>query len=157
LRVVRIEVVLAVEHGAGGDLAPERQAELDRLLDCPLVRHGKGAGECEAYRAGLGVRRSAEPVRAAAEHLRPGLELDVDLQPDHRFPGGHRIRSGIGSNPISASSAAAILNSTFSENCGPISCNPAGSPSESPQGIESPGSPAMFDGIVSRSVRYIAS
>src|SRR2546422_7143417 len=31
------------------------------------------------------------------------------------------------------------------------------SPSDSPHGIESPGSPAMFGGIVSTSARYIAS
>ena len=45
----------------------------------------------------------------------------------------------------------------FSENCGPISCRPTGSPSERPHGTLSPGRPAMQDGIVSRSFRYIAS
>ena len=45
----------------------------------------------------------------------------------------------------------------FSENCGPVSCNPTGSPSESPQGIESPGSPAMLGGMVRTSEAYIAS
>jgi len=39
----------------------------------------------------------------------------------------------------------------------PISCRPTGRPSERPHGIESPGRPARFDGIVSRSAAYIAS
>ena len=45
----------------------------------------------------------------------------------------------------------------FSENCGPISWRPTGSPSERPHGIERPGRPAMFGGIVSTSERYMAS
>ena len=44
----------------------------------------------------------------------------------------------------------------LSENCGPISCRPTGSPSERPHGIESPGRPAMFGGIVNTSERYMA-
>ena len=38
-----------------------------------------------------------------------------------------------------------------------MSCSPTGSPSESPQGIDSAGSPARLDGIVQTSERYIAS
>jgi hypothetical protein len=55
------------------------------------------------------------------------------------------------------SSACPTWKSVFSENCGPISWNPTGRPSESPHGIDKPGRPAMFDGIVSTSERYIAS
>src|SRR6266852_1936154 len=38
-----------------------------------------------------------------------------------------------------------------------MSCTPTGNDSESPHGTFSPGRPAMHDGIVSRSLRYIAS
>ena len=51
LRQVGIEVVLAVEDRALGDLAVEREPELDRLLDRAPVRHGQRAGEGEADRA----------------------------------------------------------------------------------------------------------
>jgi hypothetical protein len=40
---------------------------------------------------------------------------------------------------------------------GPISWSPTGRPSDSPQGIEIPGSPAMFTGSVQASDRYIAT
>src|SRR2546423_13419037 len=66
-------------------------------------------------------------------------------------------RGGTGSKASAASSACPARKSVFSENCGPISCRPTGSPSERPHGIESPGIPAMFGGIVSTSARYIAS
>ena len=45
----------------------------------------------------------------------------------------------------------------FSANCGPITWRPTGSPSDSPHGTFSPGSPAMHEGIVSKSLAYIAS
>src|SRR5919204_3534165 len=69
----------------------------------------------------------------------------------------HRSRSGTVSKPIASSSAWPTRKSVFSENWGPISCSPTGSASESPHGIESPGRPARFGGIVSTSARYIAS
>src|SRR5207248_1604720 len=47
LRVVGIEVVLAVEDGALRDLALEREAELDAVLDRCAVRHRQRAGERE--------------------------------------------------------------------------------------------------------------
>src|SRR5581483_3721898 len=67
----------------------ERQADLDALLDRPPVRHGQRSRQRQADRAGLAVRRAAEAVLAAAEHLRPRLQLDVDLQPDDRLPAAH--------------------------------------------------------------------
>ena len=100
LRQVGIEVVLAVEHRPVGDRAAEREPELDRLLDRRPVRHRQRAREGEADRAGLRVRPAAEAVRAAAEHLRPRLQLHVDLEADHRLP-GHR-RSGAGQAGTSA-------------------------------------------------------
>ena len=87
LRQVGIEVVLAVEDRPLGDLAVEREPELDRLLDRAPVRHGQRAGEGEADRADVRVRRVAVGVAAAAEHLRLRLQLHVDLEPDHRLPG----------------------------------------------------------------------
>src|SRR4249919_1647263 len=141
------------------DLAVERQPELDRPLDRPPVHHGQRAGEAEADGARLCVLTAAEAVCAAAEHLRPCLQLDVDLEPNDGFPRmrTHRSRSGTGSKPSARSSACPALKSVFSESCGPISCSPTGSPSESPHGTFRPGSPAMHEGIVSRSDRYIAS
>src|SRR5919205_618669 len=66
-------------------------------------------------------------------------------------------RGGTGSNASARSSAWPIRKSLFSENCGPTSWSPIGRPSERPHGIESPGRPAIHDGIVSRSERYMAS
>src|SRR4029077_3526841 len=59
LRQVGIEVVLAGEDGALGDLAVEGEAEQDRHLDRALVRDGQRAGMCQANRAGVGVLRRA--------------------------------------------------------------------------------------------------
>ncbi len=64
---------------------------------------------------------------------------------------------GTKSKPSAVSSAWPTSKRRFSENCGPRICRPTGSPSERPHGIESPGSPAMFGGIVSTSARYMAS
>src|SRR5262249_50312402 len=124
------------------------------------VRHRQRAGERQAHGARLRVRAAPEAVRATAEHLRARLQLHVDLEADHRLPLGSahvRYLVGTGSKPSDLSSAWAARKSVFSENCGPTSCNPTGSPSESPHGTFRPGSPAMHDGIVSRSLRYIAS
>ena len=83
LRVVGIEVVLAVEDRPRGDLALERQGDLQRVADRLLVDHRQRARVRQADRAGVDVRLVAERERAAAEHLRPRRELDVDLQADH--------------------------------------------------------------------------
>src|SRR2546423_2302439 len=64
-------------------------------------------------------------------------------------------RGGTGSKASTASSACPARKSVFSENCGPISCRPTGSPSERPHGIERPGNPAMLTGSVHASDRYI--
>src|SRR6266487_6332273 len=86
LRIVRIEVVLAVEDGVLRDVTVEREPELDRPLDRQLVRNRQRTGVCEADRTGLRVRCTAEAVGAAAEHLRPRLQLDVDLEADDGLP-----------------------------------------------------------------------
>ena len=86
-----------------------------------------------------------KPVCAAAEHLRPCLQLHVDLEPDDRLPGGHahRSRSGTPSNPSACSSAWPARKSVFSPNCRPISCSPTGNPSERPDGTFRPGQPGQ--------------
>src|SRR5439155_17059611 len=91
----------------------------------------------------------------------PGLAegpLDREEGLGRRVPEDpQRRRPSTESNAIKPSSAYATLKRVFSANWGPISCSPTGRPSERPHGIEIPGSPAMFDGIVRTSVRYIAS
>ena len=82
-----------MEDRALGDLAPEAEAEQDRHLDRALVRHGQRARMGEADRAGAGVLGREVLELAAAEHLRPRLQVDVDLEADDRFP-VHRRRSG---------------------------------------------------------------
>ena len=93
LRQVGIEVVLAVEDRALGDLAAEAEAEQHRHLDRALVRHGQRSRVRQAHRARAGVLGRAVLELAAAEHLRPRLQVDVDLEADDRFP-AHRSRSG---------------------------------------------------------------
>ena len=88
LRQVGIEVVLAGEHGPRSDLASQRQREPDGKVDGVLVGHRQSTRITETDRAHELVGLGAEPVLAAAEHLRPGAELDMDFQPDDRFPGG---------------------------------------------------------------------
>src|SRR5438552_3441470 len=96
--------------------------------------------------------RAVEHTRSLPEHAlhrRDELGSRV-LEP-------HRSRSGTTSKPTARSSACPTWKSVFSANCGPISCNPTGSPPERPQGTLRPGRPAMHDGIVSRSDAYMAS
>src|SRR5262249_48365827 len=154
---VGVEVVLPVEERVLGDAAAERESQLDRPLDRPSVRHRQRARMAEADRARSRVLGVAVAERAAAEQLRPGLQVDVDLEPDDRFPVAHRSGAGTESNWRARSGAWGVRNSVFSENCGPISWSPTGSPSERPHGIDGPGRPAMLAGIVRRSERYMAS
>src|SRR5439155_8553233 len=155
LRQVGVEVVLAVEDGPAGDVTAERVAEQDRHLDRALVRHWQSPRMREADRARARVLRREVLELAAAEHLRPRLQVDVDLEPDDRLP-AHASLGGTKSNSSARSRAWALRKSRFSENCRPTSCSPTGRPSARPQGIESPGRPAMFGGIASTSERYIA-
>src|SRR5436305_7499845 len=90
LWTVRIEVVLAVEDRAGGDLAFERGGDHQPVADSLLVGHGQHAGMGEADRAGVDVRLVAEGELATAEHLRSRGELDMDLEAYDRFVIRHR-------------------------------------------------------------------
>jgi len=77
LRIVRVEVVLAVEDGVLCDLAAEPEAKPDRPLDRLPVRHCSvpdARGRSDSVRVFRGVER---PDRATAEHLRPRFQLDM--------------------------------------------------------------------------------
>src|SRR5205814_5169436 len=90
LRQVGIEVVLAREDGVLRDLALEREPELDRVLDRLRVRHGQRARKREADGARARVLVRAVLERAATEHLRPRLQVDVTIEADDGFPFAHR-------------------------------------------------------------------
>ena len=85
LRIVGIEVVLAVEDGTGSDLAAQGESDLDAVLDRLRVDDRKASRVGQADRAGVDVGVVAERELAAAEHLRPRSQLDVDLEADDRF------------------------------------------------------------------------
>ena len=86
LRVVGIEVVLAVEDRARRELALEREAR-SAARRSPPARWSPAA--CPGWARQIGqvciVRLVAEGELAAAEHLRPRPQLDVDLEPDDRL------------------------------------------------------------------------
>src|SRR5262249_41512078 len=117
----------------------------------------------------LPLPRLEGQLHVAHEHRARAVE-DAGLDPEHPLHRRDELRrgvddrlhaaaslSGAGSNPSARSSACPTRNSVFSENCGPISWRPTGRPSERPHGIEIPGMPAMLDGIVSTSARYMAN
>ena len=82
---VRIEVLLPVEGAPGLDLAVEPQSQRDGHLHGRVVDRGQGARKAQADRAGPAVGGPAVAVLAGAEHLGPGEQLDMHLQPDDRF------------------------------------------------------------------------
>src|SRR5438067_1886697 len=131
----------------------DRQVLLQRPVHADEAELALACFERKADVAQLHGARAVEHPRTLAEHAlhrqdEVGRPVDDCL---------HLSRSGTVSKPIARSRAWPTRKSVFSENCGPISCRPTGSPSESPHGIDSPGSPAMFGGIVRTSVRYMAS
>ena len=82
---VGVEVVLAREGRVRIEPAAEREREARREVDRLAIEHRQAARIAGAHRAGERVGLGAEPVGAAAEDLGPRLEVDVDLEPDHRF------------------------------------------------------------------------
>ena len=80
---VGIEVVLAVEDRPRRELRAQRGSDHQPEVDRSRVGDRQAPGQPEAHRAGARVRRLAEGELAAAEHLRGGRELHVDLEPDH--------------------------------------------------------------------------
>ena len=63
--------------------AIDRESGAHSHFDGAFVENGERAGEAEADRARVGVRRIAKPRGAAAENLGFGEELDVDFQADN--------------------------------------------------------------------------
>ena len=86
---VGVPVVLAMEESARRDAAIQREPKLHRPLDRLLVRHGESPGVRETDRAGARVPLLSVDVLAPAEHLRPRLQLNVDLEPDDGLPASH--------------------------------------------------------------------
>ena len=159
-----IEVVLAVElRPARRSRSPGPARSRSPSRRPPALITGSTPGMAQADRADARVRLVAEAVRAARRTSWSGVQLDVDLEADHRLPrvplmpapparGRHADRTR---SPARARARPSRIR--FSANAGPISCRPTGSPSESPQGIEMPGQPARLTGTVSTSHTYIAS
>ena len=130
LRQVRIEVVLSVELRALGDVAPQRQTDHQPVVDGLGVDDRQAPRQTEAARTGVDVRLVAERQLAAAEHLRAGLELDVDLEPDDGLvlDGAHEVTrlAGLPSKSIARSSANAASSIAPSPNAGAASWKPTG-------------------------------
>ena len=118
----------------------------DRLA----VRDRQRPRMTEAHRAGVGVGLGAEHVRARAEHLRRGGELDVALEPDHRLVVGHQpvpaMIGGRRSRPGRTPARAPLGSSVGSSSAGAVSWIPTGKP-----GIVQPAGDA--DGRHPREVR----
>src|ERR1039458_6630363 len=149
---VGIEVVLTVKRRRR-DRAVQGGADGHRQLDGAHVEYRKRSGQSQADRTDVGVRRGAEGVRAAAEHLGVGLELGVDLESDHHLPTVGQAHG----RPSAISRTRAPAMSCASLRPGPSSCTPIGSPaSPVPKGTEIAGSPERLLGMVKTSERYIA-
>ena len=127
------------------------QPEVDGLG----VDHRQRAGQAEADRAGVRVRRVAEATARSAQNIFVRVdELDVDLQPDDGLVldrAGHAA-SAADAAAVEAERAARARarrrGSRFSLNAGPASWKPVGRPSERPLGIEIAGIPASDIGTV---------
>ena len=85
LRQVGIEVVLPREDGQRLHVATQGNRGLDCVIDGGSIEDRQGARKPEADRAHLRIRRRAERRAAAAEDLRAGLQLRVNLQADNRL------------------------------------------------------------------------
>ncbi len=96
---VGIEVVLAVEDRTRRQLAAQGHADHEPEVHGLGVRRGQRAGVPQADRAGERVGVLAERQLAATEHLGPGAQLHVDLQPDDGLVCalGHGVRHAPGS------------------------------------------------------------
>src|SRR3954469_494507 len=139
-----LDVLVHLDH-------PDAMLERPLRLDEPELALARL--ELELHVADKDGARAVEHARLGAEHLLNRRdEVGGGILEAHR----HRNLSGTGSKPSACSSAYPTAKSRFSENCGPMSCIPTGSPSLSPHGTFKPGRPAMQDGIVSRSFRYMA-
>ena len=66
-------------------VAAERERRGHREIDRLAIEHRQRAGQPEAHRTDVRVRRRAERGRTAAEDLGGRQQLGVDLQPDDGF------------------------------------------------------------------------
>ena len=100
---VRIEVVLAREDRRLVDPATERERGADREVDRGAIEDRQRARETETDRTDVRVGRSAERRAAAAEDLRGGQEVRVDLQPDDRLVRARHTRGPAARTPAATS------------------------------------------------------
>ncbi len=91
LREVGIEVVLTREDRHRVDPALEGVRDPDGELHGLPVQHRQRARQPEADGADVGVRRRPEPGAAAAEDLRLGQQLRVNLETDYGLEQSGRL------------------------------------------------------------------
>ena len=89
---VGIEVILARKDGALAHLAVDGQRGQRGKLDGLGVEHRQRAGQPQADRADVGVRRRAEVIGATAEGLGGGEQLHVDFESDDGLVLGQNFR-----------------------------------------------------------------
>ena len=82
---IGVEIVFSGEARMFVDRAIQGERGTHGHFDGALVHDGESSRQAEAHRADVGVRRIAEPRRAAAKDLRSGEQLDVDFQADDRL------------------------------------------------------------------------
>ena len=112
LREVRIEVVLAVELGAGGDLAPQREARDDRQPHRLGVEHRQRARVRQADRAGVacwaGRRSSAAQPQNILVRVASWTWISRPITGSQRRR-AHATPGGEGSKPSAPSRAWATV------------------------------------------------
>src|SRR2546423_5371853 len=158
---IRIEVVLAREHGDRVHRAVQGDRRARGQLHGALVEYGQGSRQREAYRAGIHVGRRSVFRGATTEGLAARLELHVHLEADHHLPlREQRLQSARAhdhaSAPSARSRAYATVNIFSSSNCEAMSWPPMGRPSTRPIGCDIAGTPARFAVAVKMSLRYIS-
>ena len=87
LRQVGIEVVLPGENGDRLDGGAERVRGAHRVLHGAPVQDRQGAGQTQAHRAHVDVRRCAERGAAATKDFAGCQQLTMDLEADDRLKG----------------------------------------------------------------------
>ena len=163
LRQVGVEVVLAVEDRARRDLAAEREADHQAEVDRARVDHRQRAGQPEADRAGVGVRRRRR--RTARSRRTSSSRSSAGRGSRARSP-ARRSRSSAAprcrrSRVARSSAYAALEQPVLAERrARPAGSRPAARAASGgvarPHGIEIAGIPASDIGTVQKSFRYIA-
>ena len=101
LRQVGIEVILAREDRTLLHVAAERDRRGHREIDRPAIEHRQRAGQADAHRARMRVRRRAKCSGTAAENFGGREQLGVDFQPDDGFESDLTPDNSIGCQPFS--------------------------------------------------------